>query len=258
MQGCLRQMQGRERGRARPGLLYRARRDSAFVEVGEDVRLVSAPPEPRLEFLDADGAFLADEARENRASRLLGELLADTTLPGVREDRGHLVRQLQFFEQLPFAAIEPGLIAARADVDAIRHTAGELVLRHEPRAFRAHDGLGRLGRFERGDALRRVGGGWRRLLSLRPVAVVEQRDETSVARAASHGGQVLLDHRRFELSGLTVRTLYAGLPSKTRPGSWPNVCDSRPAVGDTVRGCSRARKPSLSGNTAADSVVFCC
>src|SRR5688500_8432749 len=102
---------------------------SVPIKIREHVRLVLIPAEPVPEFFHAGRAVLADHAYEDRAPRAFRLLATNASLPCFREDGRQLVTQLQRFQQFPLAAVEPGLVAGRAHVDAVRDRAGELVLR---------------------------------------------------------------------------------------------------------------------------------
>ena len=68
--------------------------------------------EPGTDLVGARHCLGAGQAGEAFTAGLLGALLAHPALPGLAEDRRHLAAQLQRLEQLPFAAVEPGLVDA--------------------------------------------------------------------------------------------------------------------------------------------------
>src|SRR5262245_29956200 len=91
----------------------------AAVEIGHDLRPVLVGVEPAPEFLDTRRILCADPAGQYRVAGLLAELVANPALPLIGEDRGKALAQLQRLQQLPFAAVQPGLVTEAADVEAV-------------------------------------------------------------------------------------------------------------------------------------------
>src|SRR4051812_41770533 len=99
-----------------------------LVQISEHVRLLAAAVEPFSKLFDATRALLAHHPHQDGSARFRRELATDTPLPRVRQDRRDLVTEMKGFEQFPLAAIEPGVIAGTAHVDAVRDGARNLVL----------------------------------------------------------------------------------------------------------------------------------